>query len=138
MICVAVREPCVLSCCDAEEEVVESVSAELVSVEEDKGEVTGGGACCAKTLAHSPSRATTANNLSLSRVVVRFFMDTVWLTSRFGIKFPQSGAPPFPTRRCDEIVQSFDNVETKAEKNKAQLVDFATDSLPHVVLGVGA
>jgi hypothetical protein len=76
MICMAVRELWALSCCDAEE-LVESLSAELASVEGDKGEEAGGGACCAKALLHNPRRTTTANNRSLSRVVVRFFMDTV-------------------------------------------------------------
>src|ERR1700722_299087 len=85
MICVAVREPCELSCCDAEEEVAESVSAELVSVEGDKGEEAGGGACCAKTLTHSPRRATTVMNRSFSRVVVRFFMDIVQSIARSGL-----------------------------------------------------
>jgi hypothetical protein len=65
-----------LSCCDPAE-AVESLSAELVSVEGDKGEEAGGRACCAKTLLHNPMRAATANKRSLSRVVVRFFMDTV-------------------------------------------------------------
>jgi hypothetical protein len=76
MICMAVREPCALSCGDTEE-LVESVSAELASVEGDKGEEAGGGACCAKALLHNPRRITTADSRSLSRVVVRFFMDTV-------------------------------------------------------------
>jgi hypothetical protein len=76
MICIAVREPCVLSCCD-DAEVVESVSAELVSVDGDKGEEAVGEACCAKALLHNPRRITTADSRSLSRVVVRFFMDTV-------------------------------------------------------------
>lgn len=64
---------------------MESVSAELVSVDGDKGEEAGDGACCAKTLPHSPRRATTAINRSLNRVVVLFFMDTVYSTTRSGL-----------------------------------------------------
>ena len=75
---------------------------------------------------------------SLSRVVVRFFIDTVQSTSQIGIKFPQSRPPPFPARRGNQVVQSFNNVETKAKKNKARLVKLATDFLPHVVLSIGA
>ena len=64
---------------------MESVSAELVSVDGDKGEEAGGGACCAKALLHNPRRATTANNLSLNRVVVLFFMDIVQSITRSGL-----------------------------------------------------
>jgi hypothetical protein len=66
------------------------------------------------------------------------FSWTPFSQNQIGAKFPQSRPPPFPARRCDQVVQSFDNVETKAKKNKAHLVKFAADSHPHAVLGVGA
>ena len=92
------------------EELVVSGAEEVVSVV-DNGELTGAATCWASAEPHRASKATTLKERWVNRVVGRVFI--VSINNQVGSVTRQSSEPAFPARSLNQVVQSFDNVETQ-------------------------
>jgi hypothetical protein len=87
----------------------------------DPGEVTGAATCWAKTEPHIASKATTLKERWVNRVVGRVFIVMVSINNQIGPVTRQSSQPALPARDLNQVVQSFDNVETQAKHEEPQL-----------------
>jgi len=87
----------------------------------DPGEVTGAATCWAKTEPHIASKATTLKERWVNRVVGRVFIVMVSINNQVGPVARQSSESAFPARGLNQVVQSFDNVETQAKQEEPQL-----------------